>query len=710
MKPPSLSRRAFAAQFLQLAAALAAPRWAQAAVVPPAGTALHNTLLNEPGARVRIHRDVLVRMRDGVELATDVYLPAAQNPGAATPASAARVSGSWPVILERTPYGKSGNTLRHASRELALQTAQLGYAVVYQDCRGRGGSGGDYVKYLSDGDDGYDCCAWLLQQPWCDGRIGVQGLSYGAHTATALACAGAPGVAALFLDSGGFANAFQGGIRQGGAFEMKQVTWAFKAAQEAPEIKNDPALAAAFKAIDLHEWFGKLPWKRGHSPLSLAPEYEDYVFDQWEAGRFDGFWKQLGIYAEGFRGTFSDVPTWWMSSWYDPYPRSTVDNYSALRRLKRAPQHLLLGPWTHGNNHETFAGDADFGSAATLAGAGAFAGAADLAGAAGAGAVAAGAATLPELRRRFFAHYLPVKPPVAVPDRPVATPGMPVAEPAVRYFLMGGGTGRRNAAGRMDHGGMWCSAAVWPLPSMREQRYFLHRGAGEPPLPAGGASVAPQCLLSLQKPARGVEPLSFRYDPRMPVPSIGGTITSGQPIMVGGAFDQREGADFFGSTVPGRATADRPDVLAFTTPVLEHDLVIAGPVEAVLWVSTDCPDTDFTVKLVDVYPPNEDYPQGYAMNLTDGILRCRYRRSWERPQPLRPGEVVRLKIVAFPTANRFCAGHRLRLEVASSNFPHFDLNPNTGEAEGAWTTTRVATNTVYLDAARPSYLKLPVTG
>ena len=668
MKSPSLSRRAFAAQFLQLAAALATPRWAQAAVAPPAGSPLPNPQQDASGTPVVCHRDVRVRMRDGVELATDIYLPADRVAAAATGPVAVPAAGPWPVILERTPYGKSGNTLRHASRELALQAAQLGYAVVYQDCRGRGGSGGDYVKYLSDGADGYDCCAWLLQQPWCDGRIGVQGLSYGAHTATALACAGAPGVAALFLDSGGFANAFQGGIRQGGAFEMKQVTWAFKAAQEAPEIKSNPALAAAFKAIDLHAWFGKLPWRRGHSPLSLAPEYEDYVFDQWEAGSFDGFWKQLGIYAEGFRAPFSDVPTWWMSSWYDPYPRSTVDNYAALRRLKRSPQHLLLGPWTHGNNHETFAGDVDFGGAATLRGAGAFAGAPDL----------------PELRRRFFAHYLPVKTRTAVR-------AVPAAEPPVRYFLMGGGSGRRNAAGRLDHGGEWRSAAVWPLPGMQEQRYFLHGGT-----------------LSLQKPTHGAAPCSFRYDPLAPVPSIGGTITSGQPIMVGGAFDQREGPAFFGSTVPGRATAERPDVLAFTTPVLERDLVIAGPIEAVLWVSTDCPDTDFTVKLVDVYPPSEDYPQGYAMNLTDGIVRCRYRRSWERPQLMQPGEVVRLKIVAFPTANRFCAGHRLRLEVASSNFPHFDLNPNTGEPEGRWTTTRVATNTVYVDAARPSYLKLPV--
>ncbi len=273
----------------------------------------------------------MMPMRDGVRLATDIYHPS-------------RSSERCPVILERTPYGKSQEGTRHASAAIARMLAAQGYVVVHQDTRGRGKSEGEYVKYLSDAADGYDCCAWIVKQTWCNGKIGAQGLSYGAHTVSALASAGAPGIAALFLDSGGFSNAYQGGIRQGGAFELKQVTWAYNQALEAPEVVADPAKMAALKAVDLKAWFAKLPWSRGHSPLSVVPEYETYVFDQWEAGVFDDFWKQPGIYAQGYYEKFSDAPMDWMSSWYDPYPRTATDNYMALSRSKRGPVRLILGP------------------------------------------------------------------------------------------------------------------------------------------------------------------------------------------------------------------------------------------------------------------------------------------------------------------------------------------------------------------------------
>ena len=272
-----IDRREFALRFLQLAAALALPARSFADVARGAFD-------------VVVQRDVMVAMRDGVQLATDIYLPASKGRALAKRA---------PVILERTPYGKSGQTRRHASEEIASIYASHGYAVVFQDCRGRGNSHGEYVKYLSDGPDGFDCCAWIVKQPWSNGRIGTQGLSYGAHTTTALACLDAPGLAAMFIDSGGFANAYQGGIRQGGAFELKQVTWAFNAALEAPEIRKDPVKRAALEAVDIKAWFARMPWSRGNSPLSLVPEYEDYVFDQWEHGAFDDYWKQVGIYAEG---------------------------------------------------------------------------------------------------------------------------------------------------------------------------------------------------------------------------------------------------------------------------------------------------------------------------------------------------------------------------------------------------------------------------
>ncbi len=616
-------------------------------------SALVGTLRLPRAASVK--SDVMVPMRDGVRLATDAYLPVGAGP--------------WPVILERTPYGKTtpSRSERTATNPKALGRAEVadffvkrGYGVVYQDCRGRFKSEGEFVKYLSDGNDGYDTCAWILKQPWCNGKIGTMGLSYAAHTQGALGSAGAPGVAAMFLDSGGFSNAYQGGIRQGGAFELKQATWAFNNAEDSPEIQRDPAKLAAFKAVDIKDWFRRLPWKRGESPVTLAKEYEDYLFEQWEHGEFDDYWKQLGIYAAGFYDQFVDAPMVHMSSWYDPYPRTATENYIALSKKKKSSVRLILGPWTHGDRQLTYAGDVDFGAAATIDG--------------------NVASSFLELRARWFDRWLK------------GVRNGVDSEPKVRLFVMGGGSGKKNAAGRLEHGGRWRSERDWPMPDTKWTPYYLHRSGA----------------LLMEKAGEDFTWDEFQFDPKTPVPSIGGTITSGAPVMVGGAFDQREGPRFFGSREPYRALADRDDVLVFQTAPLAEDVELTGPITANLWVSSNCPDTDFTIKLVDVYPPNPDYPEGFAMNLTDGILRVRYRDSWEKPSPVTPGEVYRIKVEAFPSSNRFVRGHRIRLDISSSNFPHFDVNPNTGEPEARATSMSVATNRVYMDRSRASHVVLPV--
>jgi hypothetical protein len=274
-----------------------------------------------------------------------------------------------------------------------------------------------------------------------------------------------------------------------------------------------------------------------------------------------------------------------------------------------------------------------------------------------------------------------------------------VAEPAVRLFIMGGGTGRRNQQGRMDHGGHWRAEKDWPIPDLRNTKYYLH---GDEVHGGGGGRLATEL------PAVGAAPISYDFDPEHPVPSIGGTITSGEPVMRGGAYDQREGPRFFGSREPYIPLAARPDVLVFETEALPADVEVTGPIAATLWISSDRPDTDFTIKLIDVYPPNEDYPEAFAMNVTDGILRVRYRKSWEKPEPLQPGAVAQVTVEAFPTANLFKRGHRIRLDISSSNFPHFDVNPNTGAPEGTGLTRQVARNTLYLDRDRPSHVVLPI--
>jgi putative CocE/NonD family hydrolase len=611
-----------------------------------------------------LQADVMVAMRDGIQLATDIYFPA-QN--------GRRATGRFPVLLERTPYGKSvdSRSERNATNpapksraEVAAYFVRHGYIVIYQDCRGRYRSQGEFTKYLSEGADGYDTCAWIVKQPWCNGKIGTFGLSYAAHTQGALGSAGAPGVVAMFLDSGGFSNAYQGGIRQGGAFEMKQVTWAYSSALESPAVRHDPAALAALKAVDLKDWFGRLPWQPGHSPLSAAPEYENYLFEQWQHGVFDAYWKQLGIYAQGFYSNYVDAAMVHMSAWYDPYPRTATDNFIGLSkrpgRGKHGPVRLILGPWTHGNRSITYSGDVDFGPQATLDG--------HL------------AADFLQLRLRWFDRWIK------------GIHNGVDAEPAVRYFVMGGGSGRRDREGRMQHGGLWRAATDWPLPDTRWTPYYL----------------CAERALSTEKPEPDAAPLRYRYDPHHPVPSIGGTITSGEPVMRGGAYDQREGAAFFGSREPYRALAERPDVLVFRSAALDQDLEVTGPIVFKLWISSDCPDTDFTAKLIDEYPPNEDYPMGYAMNLSDGILRVRYRNSWEKPALMEPGQVYPITIEAFPTSNLFAQGHRIRVDISSSNFPHFDINPNSGEPEGHAAQMRIATNTLHIDAHAPSHVILPI--
>jgi len=605
-------------------------------------------------ARTEETADVMVRMRDGVHLATDLYLPAGTGP--------------FPVLLERTPYDKRGDNHGDFTRadqrvrskpEIARWFADQGYAYVLQDCRGRFRSEGSFTKYLNEAEDGVDTLAWLCRQAWCDGRVGTLGLSYGAHVQSALACLNPPGLAAMFLDSGGFSSAYHGGARQGGAFELKQLTWARKHALLSPETAADPARRAALLAEPVEEWIGRR-WRIGNSPLAAAPEYESYVVEQWDNDRLTDFWKQLGIYALDRYAGYADVPMVHMSSWFDPYSQTAIDNYTGLAPIKRGPVKLVLGPWTHGQRSVTYAGDVDFGDQAPLdghVGGDYFA-----------------------LRRDWFDRHMLGRQDVV---DPLPSP--------VRLFVMGGGSGRRNADGRLDHGGRWRDEQEWPLARTRQTRLYLH---GD-----GSLDEAP--------PSAGAPPCGYDFDPADPVPTIGGAIASGAPVMFAGAYDQRETAGLFGARHPGRALADRPDVLVFETAPLTADVELTGSIVANLHVSSSAVDTDFTIKLVDVYPASDDYPQGYAMNLAHGILRARFRQSFEDPQPMEPHRIYAIAIRSFPTSNLFRAGHRIRVEVSSSNFPHFDINPNS-DWRVPEAPPQIAHNNIHVDRDHPSHVLLPV--
>ena len=239
--------------------------------------------------------------------------------------------------------------------------------------------------------------------------------------------------------------------------------------------------------------------------------------------------------------------------------------------------------------------------------------------------------------------------------------------PPVRIFVMG--------ANR------WRDEHEWPLARAKMTPLYLASRRSANTLAGGGSLIS--------QPLRRSPADRFEFDPRHPVLTAGGATCCNPKVFPWGPMDQR-------------AVEQRPDVLVFSSPPLREDMEVTGPVRVELYAATSAPDTDFTAKLVDVFPGGE------ARNLTDGILRLRYRASLEKPQPAIPGEIYRLVIDAGVTSNVFLKGHRVRLEISSSNFPRFDRNPNTGRAIADETVLRKAQQTIYHDREHPSRVMLPV--
>ena len=597
---------------------------------------------------VHTESNVMISMRDGVRLASDIYRPAE---------SGAPLDQAFPVLLQRTPYSK---TRKDLVMEAQFFTSH-GYVTVLQDCRARYRSEGGFTKYTDEGDDGLVTMAWIAEQPWHGGKVGTYGLSYSAHTQAAAASLNPPNLGCMWLDSGGFSNAFLNACRNGGAFELRQLTWAYKEAVESRQAYAEPeTVKAAIESQDIFGWFKRLPWKKGHSPLKWTPDYENYLLDIWGREKFDHYWKQVGLCAEEYYDVFSDVPQVHMSAWYDPYSRTATDNYKELASLKKGPVTLLMGPWTHGARSLTYSGDVDFGQDSVIDG--------NL------------AIDFNHLRLSFFDRWLKGVGNGLENDLPV------------KLFVMGGGSGRKNSQQRLDHGGQWRSESEWPLSRAKETEFYLSLGG----------------VLSTCAPSASNASSKFLFDPQHPVPTIGGNISSGQPVMSAGGFDQRESEKVFGSEEPYLPLASRPDVLVFQTDPLIENTEITGPVLVQLWISSSAVDTDFTAKLIDVYPASSDYPEGFALNLTDGILRAKFRDSWDCPEPMVPGEIYQIEVSLLPISNLFVKGHRIRLDISSSNFPRFDVNGNTGENPGTSAIRMTALNSVYHDESHHSYVLLSV--
>ncbi|MFB6298577.1 MAG: CocE/NonD family hydrolase [Salinirussus sp.] len=625
---------------------------------------------SRPEYGVHARLNVPVTVRDGTELATDVFRPA--DPETGDP-----IETPMPALLDRTPYNKRGRLERHGE-----WYAKRGYVVAIQDCRGRFESEGDYYIFVNEAEDGHDAVEWLAQRPYCDGQVGTIGTSYGAWVQSALATQDPDHLAAMFVNQGA-ANGREATFRHNGAFELRWLCWALTLgggfAQRALEQSE---IQGRLANVDVREVLADGPVQRGQSPLRHIPDYEEWIFDVMESGNAaDDLWQSPGINFAAHYEDSADVPTVYAGAWYDSYTKATCDNFEALAERKDSDHYLLMGPWTHGWNeyplpswNKSYSGELEFGEQVLR--------------------------DYQRTRLDFFDHYLKGADTWA-------------DQPTVEYFRMGepDGDARRTTGGRLFHGGSWQSATDWPLPDTEFRAYYA-RGDG---------------TLATDPPTAADAATTYEFDPKDPVPTIGGNCSSyityepreenliefplGErtlhDITGRGGFDQRAREDTFGTDRTG-PLEERDDVVVFRTPPLEEPVRITGPISVTVYGETDAADTDFTAKLIDEYPPSRAFENGFALNLADSICRGRYRGYRETPDPIEPGAVHAYEMEPYPTANVFGEGHRIRLDVSSSNFPRYDVNHNTGGPLYGDREYEVATNTVHHSSDYPTHVELPV--
>jgi putative CocE/NonD family hydrolase len=602
------------------------------------------------GADVRL--DCSIPMRDGARLAADVYLP----PGAG-------VDNEVPTILVRTSYDKSQP---EPNIRPSVHVGQ-GFAVVLEDVRGRYASDGDFYHGIHEVEDGFDTLEWIAAQPWSNGKVGMVGISYLAAVQCSAACSGSPYLSSI-MHVFAPTDYYESCHRQAGNAALYYVPIVFMFASTSRAAMSDPvlskSLADAFE--NSRDWLDRVPLKRGLTPFAAVPGVEWWYHEVMEHSEYDEFWSKVVLWEpHEYVDQYADIPGLYVGGWYDTYREEQF--FELLAPKKRGPINLLIGPWTHLHFHghdvttKKDRGDVDFGPSGELSLDDYFA-----------------------LQLEWFTRTLKEDPQASTDRKPV------------RIFVMGGGDGHKTGEGKMFHGGRWRDEDAWPLPRTEYQAGYLHSGG----------------TLSFEAPAGDSPSTAYVFDPSDPVPTIGGVHYFIKPnrdtFVPYGAHDQRERKGAYGCKTE-LPLSSRHDVLVFQTPPLEEDVEITGTPIAHLWVSSSAVDTDFTAKLIDVYPPNEDYPDGYAMNLADGVRRMRYRDSYTTPTLMEPAKIYEVEIKLYATSNLFQRGHRIRVDISSSNFPAFDVNQNNG---GSLTKRDklpiVAENTIYHSPEHASYIRLPI--
>jgi hypothetical protein len=588
---------------------------------PPAATVTPSAAAETFGRvrKARMRSLLPVPMRDGVRLATTVFLPEAP--------------GRHPTVLIRTPYGRLGQLNGWQD------WTSGGYALVVQDVRGRHDSEGTFAPFIQEAHDTPDTVGWIRRQDWSDGRVGMAGPSYLCWSQTMGVARGDGPVPDALVPTFAPCDTWPRGFLSHGALSLFLTFWWYCF------DTNSRGNNGVFKGMfDLDEVMRRLPLETLDESAGggVSAAWREHMAHPTR----DDYWKPFDLSGGFDRFT---MPTLQIGGWYDYYPAEQFKTWNGLVKAAKTPaiargHRIIVGPWGHSHGLEPTADGrvaADFGPDGTF-----------------------------DARRYyrswFDRQFKGIAPADGLGDRPI------------RIFVMG--TNK------------WRDEDEWPLARTRFTPWYL-RSAGHANTRRGDGALG--AAEPSAEPAEST-PDRYDYDPDRPMPTRGGNHSVGpwddsyKKLIWCGPCDQSP-------------NEDRDDMLVYTSSPLEADLEVTGPVVVKLWASSSAPDTDFVARLVDVHPDDR------AINITEGVIRARFRAGdWSRPQLIEPGAVLEYTIDLQATSNVFRAGHRIRLEVTSSNFPLWDRNLNTGEHPYRGTRKAVARQTVWHDAERPSRLILPV--
>jgi len=587
-----------------------------------------------------IDQKVMMPMRDGIRLATDIYRPKGE--------------GKYPIVFSRTPYnfntwsdGKMGT----GPLQAAYEAVSRGYVYVVQNERGRFFSEGEWDILGTPITDGYDALEWMSKQKWSNGKVGLIGCSSTAEWQMAVASQNHPALAAMvaqgFGAGVGRVGKFmeQGNWYRGGAQQMLFTSWLYgtqhdKMAPILPKGIQQKDLQRIQKFYDMAPEMPKVDWALGlkHLPVQdiiKNAQGADGIYEKMIVRKpNDPAWFNGGLYHDNMP---LEVPAYWFVSWYDVSSAPNIALFNQVRNAAKSKnvadnQYLVIAPVLHCSfkraTENTIVGERSVGDARL---------------------------NYDELTWGWFDMLLKGE-----------QNDFKAKQPRVRYYTMGSNK--------------WQQAESFPLPNTEIKDFFL-ASAGKANTRNGDGA------LSLTPPSKD-NPDAFTYDPMNPVGSYGGNVCCTGNAVQGGSFDQSQ-------------MELRNDILVYTSEALAEGVEITGFIESTLFVSSTGLDTDVTIKLIDVYP------DGKAYNLDETIQRLRYRDGYDKEVFMEKNKVYKVDLTPMVTSNYFPAGHKIRIEVSSSNFPRFDRNLNTGGNNYDESKGIVVENKIHHSKQYPSVIKLP---